>query len=248
MTCSSKDMGHRFTEDDEGKTVVDTDGKEIGIIVDVEDSTAYVLPDPGITKRIFASLGWSDKVEDTYPLQEGAVEAITDNEVRLVPSPRYGGEVNESTDEAEGEDEATTTERVTAGSEAEFPPEEEDEATTNPASEPVVESPAEPSSLDSDPSEQPNHRHQQRRSQGLKENSQFFGFLKTTLSLFREADDPDTFAERLSEGNIDRALQQTDMTEEDLVEHIEEIENDGEEALEDPDVREVVTQYGDEEK
>lgn len=226
MTCGSKDMGHRFTEDDEGKTVVDTDGKEIGIIVDVEDSTAYVLPDPGITKRIFASLGWSDKVEDTYPLQEGAVEAITDDEVRLVPSPRYGGEVNESTDEAEGEDEATT----------------------NPASEPVVESPAEPSSLDSDPSEQPNHRHQQRRSQGLKENSQFLGFLKTTLSLFREADDPDTFAERLSEGNIDRALQQTDMTEEDLVEHIEEIENEGEEALEDPDVREAVTQYGDEEK
>jgi hypothetical protein len=74
----------QFTDDDEGKTVVNADGEEVGIIADVENGTAHVEPDPGITDKMMAPLGWSDRDEDTYPLQEESVESISDDEVRLV--------------------------------------------------------------------------------------------------------------------------------------------------------------------
>ena len=72
-----------ITEDDEGKEVVGPDGEEVGRIVDVEHGTAHVDPDPGITETVMSKLGWGDRDEDTYPLQEASVETITDNEVRL---------------------------------------------------------------------------------------------------------------------------------------------------------------------
>ena len=71
-----------FTEDDEGKSVTMGDDK-IGMITEVDHGTAYVDPDPGITDRIKATLDWGDRDEDTYPLQESRVDAITDDEVRL---------------------------------------------------------------------------------------------------------------------------------------------------------------------
>lgn len=72
-----------ITEDDEGKEVVGPDGEEVGRIVDVEHGTAHVDPDPGIAETVMSKLGWGDRDEDTYPLQEASVEAITDDEVRL---------------------------------------------------------------------------------------------------------------------------------------------------------------------
>lgn len=72
----------RFSEDDEGKSVVMGDEK-VGMVTSVEHGTAYVDPDPGITDRIKATLDWGDRDEDTYPLQEDAVDTITDDEVRL---------------------------------------------------------------------------------------------------------------------------------------------------------------------
>jgi hypothetical protein len=80
----------QFTEDDEGKTVVNADGEEVGIVTAVEHGTAHVDPDPGITDKIMSALGWSDQDEDTYPLQEESVEAITDDEVRLASSAGAG--------------------------------------------------------------------------------------------------------------------------------------------------------------
>lgn len=76
-------MAHNFTEDDEGKTVVNDRGDEVGIIADVEHGTAYVDPDPGVTDKIKSKLGWEDRDEDTYPLQEESVGSVTDDEVRL---------------------------------------------------------------------------------------------------------------------------------------------------------------------
>ncbi|WP_276299170.1 PRC-barrel domain containing protein [Halorussus lipolyticus] len=71
-----------FSEDDEGKSVV-ADGEEVGIVSEVEHGTAYVDPDPGITDKIKAKLDWGERDEDTYPLQEQAVDSITDDEIRL---------------------------------------------------------------------------------------------------------------------------------------------------------------------
>lgn len=74
----------QFNDDDVGKTVVNGNGTEVGLISAVKHGTAYVDPDPGITTRITAALGWDDiDEEDGYPLQEQAVATVTDDEVRL---------------------------------------------------------------------------------------------------------------------------------------------------------------------
>ena len=74
----------QFTDDDVGKTVVNGDGDDVGLVSAVKHGTAYVDPDPGITTRITAALGWENiDDEDGYPLQEEAVATVTDDEVRL---------------------------------------------------------------------------------------------------------------------------------------------------------------------
>lgn len=83
-------MAHTFTEDDEGKSVVNDQGEDVGIIADVEHGTAYVDPDPGLTNKIKSKLGWDDRDEDTYPLQEDAVESVTGNEVHLTSAGTAG--------------------------------------------------------------------------------------------------------------------------------------------------------------
>lgn len=76
-------MCAQFTDDDEGKRVVNANGDEIGIIESVEAERAYVNPDPGITDTIKSKLGWGDSDDESYELPEQNVEAVTDNEVRL---------------------------------------------------------------------------------------------------------------------------------------------------------------------
>ncbi|WP_306055495.1 PRC-barrel domain containing protein [Natronococcus wangiae] len=72
-----------FTGDDEGKRVVNANGDAVGIVSDVERGTAYVDPDPGITDTIKSRLGWGDADEETYPLNDDNVNAVTGDEIRL---------------------------------------------------------------------------------------------------------------------------------------------------------------------
>lgn len=67
----------------EGKRVVNEDGEEIGMVTAVRDGTAYVDPDPGLTEKLTSKLGWADVDEDDYPLPEGSIERITDDEVHI---------------------------------------------------------------------------------------------------------------------------------------------------------------------
>jgi hypothetical protein len=76
-------MRETLTEADEGKRVVAGDGDEIGRVVSVDDGAAYVDPDPGITDRIAARLGWTDRDNDSYRVDPTDVATITDDEVRL---------------------------------------------------------------------------------------------------------------------------------------------------------------------
>jgi len=71
------------TEDDEGKTVVNADGDEIGMVVAVESGQTYVDPHPSITDRIRTALGWGDHDEDTYPVETDQVARIDDDRVVL---------------------------------------------------------------------------------------------------------------------------------------------------------------------
>lgn len=74
----------QFNDDDVGKTVVNGNGTDVGLVTAVEHGTAYVDPDPGITTKITAALGWENvDEEDGYPLQEQAVATVTEDEIRL---------------------------------------------------------------------------------------------------------------------------------------------------------------------
>lgn len=72
-----------LTTDDEGKRVLNTDGTEIGRLVDVRDGRGYVEPDPGLAATIKAKLGWGSPSEDAHPLDEGSIAEITDDAIYL---------------------------------------------------------------------------------------------------------------------------------------------------------------------
>lgn len=76
-------MPETIPDDAVGTDVVDADGEKIGIVSAVTHGTARVDPDPGLTDKVKASLGWDDTDEEDYPLQEEAVESVTDDEIRL---------------------------------------------------------------------------------------------------------------------------------------------------------------------
>lgn len=71
------------TEAEEGKTVVDATGEEVGMVVDVEGDTVHVDPHPSLTDRIKQVLDWGGRDEDTYPLKSDHISRITDDEVQL---------------------------------------------------------------------------------------------------------------------------------------------------------------------
>lgn len=77
-------MRHDFTEDDEGKKVLHGDDT-VGRIVDVDHGTAYIDADPGLTDTLLSKLGWADRDEETYPLQESMVQRVDDDAVHLEP-------------------------------------------------------------------------------------------------------------------------------------------------------------------
>ncbi|ELY59794.1 MULTISPECIES: PRC-barrel domain-containing protein [Natronococcus] len=73
-----------FTEEDEGKDVVNANGDQIGIVSEVDAGTAYVNPDPGMTDTLKSQLGWGDADdEESYPIDDNNVKAVTDREIRL---------------------------------------------------------------------------------------------------------------------------------------------------------------------
>lgn len=70
-------------ESAEGKRVMNGDGDEIGVVTLVRDGTAFVDPDPGLREKLTSKLGWGDRREDDYPLPDGSIERITDEEVHV---------------------------------------------------------------------------------------------------------------------------------------------------------------------
>lgn len=72
-----------LTETDEGKTVVNAEGITVGMVSEVEGGLAYVDPDPGITDKVKSRLGWTNRDESDYTLEEGLIDEITDDEIRI---------------------------------------------------------------------------------------------------------------------------------------------------------------------
>ncbi|SDR27432.1 hypothetical protein [Natronobacterium texcoconense] len=71
-----------FSPDDVDKTVESAAGDPLGAVVDVDDETAYVEPDPGVTDSLKATLDWEGSGE-AIPLADDAVRKITDDAIRL---------------------------------------------------------------------------------------------------------------------------------------------------------------------
>lgn len=74
------------TDDDDGKAVIDSSGRKIGMVTEVRSGTAYVNADPGLTDSIRSKLGWGDADEGDYALEESRIDTVTDDEVRLKDS------------------------------------------------------------------------------------------------------------------------------------------------------------------
>lgn len=74
-------------ESDTGKTVVNASGETVGTVIDVDGTTAHVEPDPGLTDKLAAKLGWGDADEDTFRVDSTSVETVTDDEIRLERRP-----------------------------------------------------------------------------------------------------------------------------------------------------------------
>ena len=73
----------RLTEDDVGKTIVTSDGTELGRITEVRDGRPYIDADPDAFENVKTKLDWGEPEEDTYPLERAVVAEVTDDEVHL---------------------------------------------------------------------------------------------------------------------------------------------------------------------
>ncbi|WP_049931136.1 hypothetical protein [Halosimplex carlsbadense] len=75
-------MRDRVTESDVGKPVVH-DGERVGKIVDHENGTAFVDPNPGVAETVAAKVGLEDHGKEAFPLQRELVDGVGDEEIRL---------------------------------------------------------------------------------------------------------------------------------------------------------------------
>lgn len=76
-------MGAEITTDESGKRVIDSEGTDVGIVMDVEDGTAYVEPNQDLGGELKTRLGWGSDTASTYPLRNDAIGEITDDEIHL---------------------------------------------------------------------------------------------------------------------------------------------------------------------
>lgn len=77
-------------DDDEGKTVFDASGDEVGMVVDVRGDTIYVDPHPSITDKFKSVLGWDMDEDDAHPIPGDRIARITDRRIELVDESEMG--------------------------------------------------------------------------------------------------------------------------------------------------------------
>lgn len=73
----------QFDSDEVGKRVVDANGREVGVVKDVQADRAYVEPDPSVVDELASQLGVGSADEDTVAVSSDDVAAVTDEELQL---------------------------------------------------------------------------------------------------------------------------------------------------------------------
>lgn len=76
-------MDSSLTDDDVGKPVKSADGETLGTVATVDAATAHVDPKPDMTESIKAVLDWEPSSGDIVPLEDDAIDEVTDDAVRL---------------------------------------------------------------------------------------------------------------------------------------------------------------------
>ena len=66
---------------DQGKSVVDTRGADVGIVSDVKGRKLYVEPDPSLTETVMSKLHWREKDSDDLEVPAERIERIDDEVV-----------------------------------------------------------------------------------------------------------------------------------------------------------------------
>jgi hypothetical protein len=74
-----------LSPEDEGKFLMDATAEQIGIVTEVapEEQVAYVDPDPDVSDALLQGLGFGDANSDDIEVPAGAVETVTDSEIRV---------------------------------------------------------------------------------------------------------------------------------------------------------------------
>ncbi|PSP63267.1 hypothetical protein BRC76_03325 [Halobacteriales archaeon QH_8_67_36] len=72
-----------FTDDDEGKTVVDAGETTLGRVTAVGSETVSVDPDPELDTSVRSDLGWDSGTDDDYTVHRDAVDTKTDEKIYL---------------------------------------------------------------------------------------------------------------------------------------------------------------------
>ena len=74
-----------LSPEDEGKFLMDAKAEQIGIVTEVapEEQVAYVDPDPDVSDALLQGLGFGDANSDDIEVPAGAVETVTDSEIRV---------------------------------------------------------------------------------------------------------------------------------------------------------------------
>jgi sporulation protein YlmC with PRC-barrel domain len=76
-------MIQEFDEDDAGKTVIEADGTEVGMVADVQHGVAHVEADPSVVEKMKTRFEAGEYGENTYAVDNDAVERIEEDRVVL---------------------------------------------------------------------------------------------------------------------------------------------------------------------
>ena len=82
----ASDAGWSLDDVDEGDSVVDDQGETMGIVTAVDADAIYVDPDPGLTEKLSAKLGWTDRDDAEYTIEASDVAGVEGGDVRLKPA------------------------------------------------------------------------------------------------------------------------------------------------------------------
>ncbi|WP_436345313.1 hypothetical protein [Natronorubrum sp. FCH18a] len=69
-------MTATLSDDEVGKTVIDAEGKELGIVAKVEGGRAAVDPNPSVAEHVLATIGVEGEDEEDYIVTEDMLESV----------------------------------------------------------------------------------------------------------------------------------------------------------------------------